>query len=66
LYWGRLGCWISSCHGPFSLGAPFETYDPFIYLIFQIFFSGAGQPRINETADTESADAAVHLYSEQT
>jgi hypothetical protein len=34
----RLGCWISPCYGPFSLGASFETYVPFISLIF-IFFS---------------------------
>jgi hypothetical protein len=31
--------------GPFSLGARFDTYEPFIYLIFQ-FFSGHGKPRI--------------------
>jgi hypothetical protein len=24
----RLGCWISPCYGPFSLGARFETYKP--------------------------------------
>jgi hypothetical protein len=34
----------------------FETYEPFIYLIFQ-FFSGHGKPQITGTADTESADA---------
>jgi hypothetical protein len=38
-YWKRLGCWISQCYGPFSLGARFETYEPFISLIFQ-FSSG--------------------------
>jgi hypothetical protein len=37
----RLGCWISPRYGPFSLGARFETYEPFIYLIFQFF----GGPR---------------------
>jgi len=31
-------CWISPCFGPFSFGARFETYEPFISLIFQIFF----------------------------
>jgi hypothetical protein len=41
----RLGCWISACYGPFYNGARFETYEPFISLIF-IFFSGGGEPRI--------------------
>jgi hypothetical protein len=50
-----LGCWISTRDGPFSLGARFETYEPFNYLIFN-FFSGRGKPR-----DTESADAGAHL-----
>jgi hypothetical protein len=36
-YWARLGCWISPCYGPFSLGGRFETYEPFISLIFQLF-----------------------------
>ena len=22
-YWASLGCWISACYGPFSLGTPF-------------------------------------------
>jgi hypothetical protein len=34
-----LSCWISPSYGPFSLGAHFKTYEPFIYLIFN-FFSG--------------------------
>jgi hypothetical protein len=34
-YWARLGCWISPCYGPFSLGARFETYEPVISLIFK-------------------------------
>jgi hypothetical protein len=35
------------CYGPFSLGARFETYEPFISLIFEnIFCSGRGEPRI--------------------
>jgi hypothetical protein len=33
-YWAHLHCWISPCYGPFLLGAHFETYEPFIYLIF--------------------------------
>jgi hypothetical protein len=37
-YWATLGCWISPCYGPFSLGARFETYEPFISLIFTFFF----------------------------
>jgi hypothetical protein len=44
--WARLGYWISLCYGPFSLGARFETYEPFISLIFQFFLSGLSQPRI--------------------
>jgi hypothetical protein len=42
---GAMGCWISPCYSPFSLGARFETYELFISLIFQ-FFSGHGEPRI--------------------
>jgi len=57
-----LGCWVSPCYGPFSLGARFETYGPFISLIFQFFFSGRSKPRITETTDTESADTVVRLY----
>jgi hypothetical protein len=41
-YWARLGYWISPCYGPFSLGGRFETYEPFIYLIFIFFFLGGG------------------------
>ena len=63
-YWERLGCWISPRYDPFSLGARFEIYEPFISLIFQPFFSGRGQPWITETSDTESAETAVHLYWE--
>jgi hypothetical protein len=40
-YWAHLGCWISPCYGPFSLGARFETCEQFISLIFN-FFSGRG------------------------
>jgi hypothetical protein len=47
-----LGCCISPCYGPFSLGERFETYEPFISSIFQIFFG----PQITETADTETVD----------
>jgi hypothetical protein len=32
-YRARLGCWILQCYGPFSLGARFETYEPFIALM---------------------------------
>ena len=45
-YWVRMGCWISPCHGPVSLGEGFETYKPFISLVFQFFFSGRGKPRV--------------------
>jgi hypothetical protein len=56
-----MGCWISPGYGPFSLGARFETYEPFISLIFN-FVGGHVEPRINETADTESADRWARLY----
>jgi uncharacterized OsmC-like protein len=51
-----LGCWISPCYGPFSLGGRFETYEPFISLIFKFFF------RLRQTADTESAHMGAKLY----
>jgi hypothetical protein len=61
-YWASLGCWISPCYNPFSLAGRFETYEPStrIYLIFK-FFSGRGEPRITETADTESVDTGAQL-----
>jgi hypothetical protein len=37
----------------------FETYKPFISLIF---FSGRSKSRITETADTESANTGTHLH----
>jgi len=40
-----LGCWISPCYGPFSLGARFENYEPYISLIFHILFFGAAAKR---------------------
>jgi hypothetical protein len=40
-HWAHLGCWISPRYGPFLLGGHFETYEPFIALIFQIFFQAA-------------------------
>jgi hypothetical protein len=42
---GAFGLVYLPCYGPFSLGARFETCEPFIYLIFN-FFSGHGKPRI--------------------
>jgi hypothetical protein len=56
-----LGCWISPCYGPFSLGARYDTYEPFISSIFK-FFSGRGKPQIVETTDTESVDMGARLY----
>jgi hypothetical protein len=44
-YWAHLGCWISPCYDPFSLGAGFETYEPFISLIFKSFL-GHSKPWI--------------------
>jgi hypothetical protein len=60
---GRI--WAAGFHqvtAPFSLGARFETYEPFISLIFPFSFSGRGKPQINETADTESADKGGRLF----
>jgi len=37
-YWACLGCWISQCYTPFWLGVRFGPYEPFISLIFHIFF----------------------------
>jgi hypothetical protein len=36
-YLERLGCWISTCYGPFSFSASFETYEPIISLIFNFW-----------------------------
>jgi hypothetical protein len=46
---------------PFLAWRRFETYEPFIYLIFNIF-SGRGKSRIRESADTESVDTGASLY----
>jgi hypothetical protein len=43
---GAFGLLDLPCYGPFSLGARFETYEPFISLVFPIFFSDRGKPRI--------------------
>ena len=40
-YWARLGYWISPCYSSFLLGACFETYEPFISLIFLFLFQAA-------------------------
>jgi hypothetical protein len=63
---GTLGCWISLCYGPFSVGTHFETYEPFISLISK-FFSGHSKTWITETAGTVSADTGraqlyIHMY----
>ena len=59
--------WAAGFHhvnGPFSLGARFENYEPFIYLIFQIFFG----PRIRGSActvffrDVRSAKIIFNCY----
>jgi hypothetical protein len=42
---GAFGLLDSPRYDPFSLGAQFETYKPFISLNFN-FFSGCGKPRI--------------------
>jgi hypothetical protein len=43
-YWACFGRWFSPCYGPFSLGARFENYEPFVSLIN--FFSNRGKPWI--------------------
>jgi hypothetical protein len=43
-YWTRFGCWISSRYCPFSLGARFEIYEPFISSDFQISFGPRPTP----------------------
>jgi hypothetical protein len=40
-YWAHLGCCVSPCYGPFSLGAHFETYELLISLISNFFFQTA-------------------------
>jgi hypothetical protein len=47
--------------GPVLACAPFKTYEPFISLIFD-FFSGSGEPRITEFADSESVGTGARLY----
>jgi hypothetical protein len=47
---GVFGLWVSPCYGPFSPGACFETYEPFISLIFF------------RAADTESVNTVARLY----
>jgi hypothetical protein len=39
-----------------------ETYKPFIYLIFNFFFSGSGELQITETTDTELAHMGARMY----
>jgi hypothetical protein len=57
-----MGCWISPGYSPFSLGVRFETYEPFISLIFKLF-SGHSKPQITETVDIESAGTEARLYN---
>jgi hypothetical protein len=52
----RLGCWISPCYSPFSLGAHFEIYELFISLIFLFWEGVGGKPWITETSNTEPVD----------
>jgi hypothetical protein len=59
-YSARLGCLISPCDGPFSLGPCFEIYEPFIYLILQ-FFLGRGDPRITDCPNALFDAFAVSL-----
>jgi hypothetical protein len=60
-YWACLGSWISTSYGQFSLDAHFETYEPFISSIFQLFLDHS-EPWITETADIYLTDTGAHLY----
>jgi hypothetical protein len=42
-YWAHLGCWISPCYDPFSLGVRLDTNR--LFLSFSFFFLG-GKPQI--------------------
>jgi hypothetical protein len=57
---GAFGLLDSPCYGPFLLGGRFETYEPFICLMFK-FFSGCNKPRITETEDADSVDMGARL-----
>jgi hypothetical protein len=62
-YWAHLGCWISTCYGPFWLGACFEIYEPCISSIFKFSFSGHDEPWVTEKPwISESADMGAQLY----
>jgi hypothetical protein len=43
-YWAHLGCWISPCYGPYSLGGCCKTYK--LFILFSNFFSGHGKLQI--------------------
>jgi hypothetical protein len=58
---GAFGLLDFTMLGPFSLGRRFETYEPFISLILNLF-SGRGKPRVTETEDTESVDTGARPY----
>jgi hypothetical protein len=58
---GLLDCWNSPCYGLFSLCMRFETYEPFISLIFNFFFSGCCKLWITETTDTELEGMGAQL-----
>ena len=60
-HWARLGCSISPCYGPFSLGALFETSQKLISLIFEIFFSDRGKPRIHTHTHTQT-HTCIYIY----
>jgi hypothetical protein len=61
-YWTHLGCCISPCYGPFSLGACFEIYKPFISLIFK-FFLCHGEPWIMNQQIRWHARISMHILS---
>jgi hypothetical protein len=54
--WARLGCCISPCYGPFSLGTRFETYE-LLFHQFSNFFQAT------VTVDIESVDTEACLYN---
>ena len=55
-YWARLGCWISPVTARSRLARVLKLMNRYFFN-FPIFFSGRGNPRITETADT-----GVRLY----
>jgi len=63
---GALGLMYFTMLRPVVAWSAFWNLWNVYFFNFPNIFSGRGQPRITETAYTESADTAVHLYLEKT